>query len=247
MSSAGWRRRAREWGTGATYSETLIALDERYEDAGGHRILGRLHTLAPKVPFVTGWVDHGKAVSELRRAVALGPDNLDNHALPRRGALRVPAGQGGRGARDPAPRCSPARRSPSWPSSRRGASPTPGRCSPSIPADLRRADELRAPRPRIAPSQAPLVAVAAAAFLVALKGGGRLAHRLAGPGLGGARLGGRPLRLRRQLPGAAAQRPPARRGPRLRPRQVRESGGPRPGAVPGRRRRQPGRGPACGA
>ena len=61
------------------YSEILIALDERYEDAAGHRILGRLHTLAPKVPFVTGWVDRGKAVSELRRAVALGPDNLDNH------------------------------------------------------------------------------------------------------------------------------------------------------------------------
>jgi tetratricopeptide (TPR) repeat protein len=61
------------------YSEILIALDERYEDAGGHRVLGRLHTLAPKVPFVTGWVDRDKAVSELRRAVALGPDNLDNH------------------------------------------------------------------------------------------------------------------------------------------------------------------------
>ena len=61
------------------YAEILIALDERYEDAAGHRILGRLHTLAPKVPFVTGWVDRDKAVSELRRAVALGPDNLDNH------------------------------------------------------------------------------------------------------------------------------------------------------------------------
>jgi tetratricopeptide (TPR) repeat protein len=61
------------------YAETLIALDERYEDGGGHRILGRLHTLAPKVPFITGWVDRDKAVSELRRAVALGPDNLDNH------------------------------------------------------------------------------------------------------------------------------------------------------------------------
>jgi tetratricopeptide (TPR) repeat protein len=60
------------------YAETLIALDERYEDAGGHRILGRLHTLAPKVPFVTGWVDRGKAVSELRKAVALGPNNFDN-------------------------------------------------------------------------------------------------------------------------------------------------------------------------
>jgi tetratricopeptide (TPR) repeat protein len=60
-------------------SEILIALDERYEDAAGHRILGRLHTLAPKVPFVTGWVDRDKAVSELRKAVAIGPDNLDNH------------------------------------------------------------------------------------------------------------------------------------------------------------------------
>jgi tetratricopeptide (TPR) repeat protein len=60
------------------YSEILIALDERYEDAAGHRILGRLHTLAPKVPFVTGWVDRDRAVSELRRAVALGPDNFDN-------------------------------------------------------------------------------------------------------------------------------------------------------------------------
>lgn len=61
------------------YSEILVALDERYEDGGGHRILGRLHTLAPKIPFVTGWVDRGKAIAELRRAVALGPDNLDNH------------------------------------------------------------------------------------------------------------------------------------------------------------------------
>lgn len=61
------------------YSEILVALDERYEDAAGHRILGRLHTLAPKIPFVTGWVDRAKAVAELRRAVALGPDNLDNH------------------------------------------------------------------------------------------------------------------------------------------------------------------------
>jgi tetratricopeptide (TPR) repeat protein len=61
------------------YAEILNALDEGYEDASGHRILGRLHTLAPKVPFFTGWVDRDKAVAELRRAVALGPDNLDNH------------------------------------------------------------------------------------------------------------------------------------------------------------------------
>jgi len=56
------------------YSEVVIAVDERFEDAGGHRLLGRLHTLAPKVPFLTGWVDRDKAVAELRRAVALAPD-----------------------------------------------------------------------------------------------------------------------------------------------------------------------------
>jgi tetratricopeptide (TPR) repeat protein len=56
------------------YAETVIAIDERYENAGGHRVLGRLHTLAPKVPFFTGWVDRDKAVAELRRAVALAPD-----------------------------------------------------------------------------------------------------------------------------------------------------------------------------
>lgn len=56
------------------YCEVVIALDERYGDAGGHRLLGRLHTLAPKVPFITGWIDRDKAVSELRRAYALAPE-----------------------------------------------------------------------------------------------------------------------------------------------------------------------------
>ncbi|HTQ80828.1 MAG TPA: hypothetical protein VMM92_12590 [Thermoanaerobaculia bacterium] len=60
------------------YAEVAIAIDERYADAGGHRVLGRLHTLAPKVPFFTGWVDRDKAVSELRRAVELGPADPSN-------------------------------------------------------------------------------------------------------------------------------------------------------------------------
>jgi tetratricopeptide (TPR) repeat protein len=60
------------------YGEVAVALDERYADAGGHRLLGRLHTLAPKIPFFTGWVDHDKAVSELRRAVELGPGDPTN-------------------------------------------------------------------------------------------------------------------------------------------------------------------------
>jgi tetratricopeptide (TPR) repeat protein len=94
-----------------SYSEILIALDERYEDAGGHRILGRLHTLAPKIPLVTGWVDRGKAVSELRRAVALGPDNLDNHLFLAEALLELQPDKAGEAreilrrllARQPAP------------------------------------------------------------------------------------------------------------------------------------------------
>lgn len=60
------------------YGEVALALDERFQEAGARRLLGRLHTLAPKVPLVTGWVDRGQAVSHLRRAVALFPGNLYN-------------------------------------------------------------------------------------------------------------------------------------------------------------------------
>ena len=59
--------------------EIALAIDERYDRAAPRRVLGRLHTLAPKVPFVTGWVDRDEAVSHLRRAVALGPEELLNH------------------------------------------------------------------------------------------------------------------------------------------------------------------------
>jgi len=60
------------------YAEIAVALDERLEKAGGHRLLGRLHTLAPKIPLVTGWVDRDKAISHMRRAVALAPEDLGN-------------------------------------------------------------------------------------------------------------------------------------------------------------------------
>ncbi len=59
--------------------EIALALDERYDRAAPRRVLGRLHTLAPKVPFVTGWVDRDEAVAHLRRAVALAPEELLNH------------------------------------------------------------------------------------------------------------------------------------------------------------------------
>jgi tetratricopeptide (TPR) repeat protein len=55
-----------------------IALDGRAEQGGGHRILGRLHSEAPAIPFVTGWVDRDTAIAELRRANAIAPDDPIN-------------------------------------------------------------------------------------------------------------------------------------------------------------------------
>lgn len=56
----------------------LLAIDPRYEDAGGHRLLGRLHAEAPRIPFVTGWIDRDLAVAELRTAVDLAPGEPHN-------------------------------------------------------------------------------------------------------------------------------------------------------------------------
>ena len=58
------------------YASVSIALDGEIENGGGHRILGRLHTEAPKIPFITGWVDRSVAVNELEICRAISPDDL---------------------------------------------------------------------------------------------------------------------------------------------------------------------------
>jgi tetratricopeptide (TPR) repeat protein len=63
------------------YAEVVVLLDETFEEAGGHRILGRLHAVAPSVIFFTGWIDRDKAVEHLTRAVELGPENPDNQVF----------------------------------------------------------------------------------------------------------------------------------------------------------------------
>lgn len=57
----------------------VIALDPGFEQGGGHRVLGRLHARAPRIPFITGWISRDTAISELRRAVELGPASSFNH------------------------------------------------------------------------------------------------------------------------------------------------------------------------
>jgi len=63
-------------GTVREYAERVVALDRTVQNAGGHRILGRLHSEAPRIPFITGWIDHERAVVELERARDLSPDDL---------------------------------------------------------------------------------------------------------------------------------------------------------------------------
>jgi tetratricopeptide (TPR) repeat protein len=60
------------------YGEVVLAFDERFEEGGAHRMLGRLHTLAPKIPLVTGWVDRKLAVFHLRRSIQIAPRNPYN-------------------------------------------------------------------------------------------------------------------------------------------------------------------------
>ncbi len=56
-------------------AEAAIAIDPRADQAGGHLVLGRLHTEAPRVPFLTHWVDRAAGLQHLRTALSLSPDS----------------------------------------------------------------------------------------------------------------------------------------------------------------------------
>jgi hypothetical protein len=58
------------------YATASIALDGGIENGGGHRVLGRLHTAAPRIPFITGCIDRDGAVRELEACLELAPDDL---------------------------------------------------------------------------------------------------------------------------------------------------------------------------
>ena len=58
------------------YAEIAVAIDPRFDNAGGHRVLGRLHAEAPRIPFITGWVDHQRSIRELERSLELVPSSI---------------------------------------------------------------------------------------------------------------------------------------------------------------------------
>lgn len=61
-------------------SGTLASLlDEKMEDAGGHRVVGRLHHQTPSIPFITGWASNKEAMKHLSKAVESGPANPMNY------------------------------------------------------------------------------------------------------------------------------------------------------------------------
>ena len=58
------------------YANIMVLLDDRIEEGGAHRLLGRFLAVVPKIPIFTGWVDRDKAIVELRLSLRVAPDSL---------------------------------------------------------------------------------------------------------------------------------------------------------------------------
>ena len=57
--------------------ERAVALNENYDQAGAHRVLGRIYYEAPDWPLSVG--DLHKSLKHLESAVRLAPENSTNH------------------------------------------------------------------------------------------------------------------------------------------------------------------------
>jgi hypothetical protein len=55
-------------------AQAVVDIDPATLDGGAYLILGRLHTEAPRIPLVTGWVSRARGLEYLRRGMALAPD-----------------------------------------------------------------------------------------------------------------------------------------------------------------------------
>jgi hypothetical protein len=60
------------------HAQLAASIDPAYRDAGGLRILGRLHTVTPHVPFFTGWIDRKRGIAFLEGANALSARDARN-------------------------------------------------------------------------------------------------------------------------------------------------------------------------
>lgn len=53
------------------HAERAAAIDETLAAGGPRRLLGRLHTVTPRLPLFTGWIDPQRGIAELERAAAI--------------------------------------------------------------------------------------------------------------------------------------------------------------------------------
>jgi len=53
------------------HAERAAAIDETLAAGGPRRLLGRLHTVTPRLPLFTGWIDPAKGIAALERAVEI--------------------------------------------------------------------------------------------------------------------------------------------------------------------------------
>lgn len=53
------------------HAERAAAIDETLAAGGPRRLLGRLHTVTPKLPLFSGWIDPAGGIASLERAVAI--------------------------------------------------------------------------------------------------------------------------------------------------------------------------------
>jgi tetratricopeptide (TPR) repeat protein len=60
------------------HARAVIDLDPEIADAGGLRLLGRLHTATPKIPLLTGWIDRRAGIEMLRRAYRISTRDARN-------------------------------------------------------------------------------------------------------------------------------------------------------------------------
>ncbi len=61
-----------------TDASVVAALDPRFEEGGGDRVLGRLHDQAPRMQVETEWASRKEAVRYLRLAMHIDPANFAN-------------------------------------------------------------------------------------------------------------------------------------------------------------------------
>lgn len=63
------------------YAQRSLDLDPTVDRGGALRLLSRLHSTLPRVPFVSGWVDRDRALPLAERGYALDADHLGNRLV----------------------------------------------------------------------------------------------------------------------------------------------------------------------